>query len=161
MQDSQDDARRILPLEACNPQDSKSIQEAMDCATQEPNLSSHSPMDRGQHNPCYPLPLKNPSMRKHRDSHIETLPEGNCIDLLAAHDASNQPASEHTLKLMLLSLQKDLLNKLHSSISNLQSRIDHMEERTEHLERLKTENLAAYDESADAHDHQAKEILSG
>lgn len=51
---------------------------------------------------------------------------------------------EHSLKLMLLSLQKDMRNELQSAISMLHSRIDHVEDRTDDLEKLMTEHTVAY-----------------
>lgn len=59
---------------------------------------------------------------------------------------------------MFLSLQNDLRNELRNSFSNHHSRIDQVEEYTEDLERLISEHFAAYNEIADAHDHQVEEI---
>lgn len=72
--------------------------------------------------------------------------------------ASDQPASEQTLKHMLLFLQKDLRNELCSSISSLQSRIDQVEEHTDILERQATDHAAIYYEVTEAYHQHSEEI---
>lgn len=86
-----------------------------------------------------------------------TGPEGNGFDSLAALPATDQPASKHILKLMLLCLQKDLRNELWSSIS-LHSRFYQVEKRTDDLENVIAEHTMAYNDIANAYDHHTEEI---
>lgn len=44
------------------------------------------------------------------------------------------PASEHSLKAMLLSLQSDMQKELRSSINHLHDRMDGLEDRTDNIE---------------------------
>lgn len=60
---------------------------------------------------------------------------------------------------MLLSLQKDLRNELHSSFSTLQHGDDRVEEHTADLEKVVTEHTAVYNKMADAYDHHTEEIF--
>lgn len=53
---------------------------------------------------------------------------------LAAYATTDNPASVHTLKAMLLSLQADMQNKFRSSINHLLDRVDDLEDRTDHIE---------------------------
>lgn len=99
----------------------------------EPALASYhgSPTDRGKRASQSPVlsPTKAPLYKKqHWDAPGRTQHQDSSHESLAAHPASDQPASEHTLKHMLLSLQRDLRSELSSSISSLHSRIDQVEE---------------------------------
>lgn len=53
---------------------------------------------------------------------------------LAAYTTTDKPASEHTLKAMLLSLQSDMQKEYRSSINHLLDRVDSLEHRTDHVE---------------------------
>lgn len=52
---------------------------------------------------------------------------------LAAFPASDAPASEHTIKAMLLSQQTSLQIELRASVSQIISRIEDVETLTDHL----------------------------
>lgn len=55
-------------------------------------------------------------------------------DTLAALPTSDNPASEHSLKNMLLSLKRDLQREIHKAVMQIQSQVDHIGERTSELE---------------------------
>lgn len=146
-------------LSDADSQDTAGNQEDMDSTEPTSAFPQGSPADRGKRAAQSPVlsPYKAPSHKKqHWDNPDNPLQGENDIDSLAAH--SDQPASEYTLKLMLLSLQKDLRNELPASTYSLHSRIDPVEERTDKLEKIITEHMAAYNDVAEVQDHHTEEI---
>lgn len=53
---------------------------------------------------------------------------------LATLPTTDNPASKHSLKSMLLSLQEDMQKEFRASINNLHDRLDFLEEHTEHID---------------------------
>lgn len=125
-------------LSDADSQDTTGNQEDMYSTERTSALPQGSPSDRGKRAAQSPVlaPSKAPSHKKYHWDNPDNPPQGeNDTDSLAVHPASDQPASEYTLKLMLLSLQKDLRKELRASTSSLHSRIDHVEESTDNLKK--------------------------
>lgn len=66
------------------------------------------------------------------DAHLSKMAQQS----LASFPATDQPASESTIKEMLLSLKSDLKAELGKNLANLQSHIEHTEERVDNLEKI-------------------------
>lgn len=125
--------------------------------------SSASPADRGKRTTDSPAhsPDKSPSAKKHHWADIpgtEAELQAEHTTSQAAFPASDAPASENTLKAMLLSLQIGLQNELCTSISYLANRMDDIDNRTEHLENQITEVVKVHDEMVDVHEEHAEQI---
>lgn len=106
-------------------------------------------------------PHKLPTAKKHHwadlpDSHTSTATEYTAP--LAAFPAADTPASESTIKAMLLSLQAGLQSELRSSVSHLTDRMEDIEIRTEQLETQMAAVIKAHDEIIDAHEDRADTI---
>lgn len=159
--DGTDRAPQASSPDTRSSQDHLAYSEEMDSTAPEAQSSQPSPADRGKRAAQSPAlsPAKAPLLKKqHWDPPATISPEPPRSESLATLPASDQPASEHTLKLMLLSLQNDIRNELRSSISMLHFRIDQVEDRTDDIEKQLTEHTVAYNEMADAHDKHAEEI---
>lgn len=74
--------------------------------------------------------------------------EGDCTGSLAVLPTSDNPASEYSLKLMLLSLHM----QLSSSNFHLHSKIDQVEEHTDSLERQISDHTTLHNEMMNAFD---------
>lgn len=117
-----------------------------------------SPTDRGKLAAQSPVlsPNKAPLYKKqHWDAPDRSIHGKEDLEHLAVHPASDQPASEQALKLMLLSPQKDLRNELRLSLFSVHTRLEHVEEHTDMLERQMTEYAFAPPE---AFYHHSEEI---
>lgn len=77
---------------------------------------------------------------------------------IAAFPTTNNPASEHSLKAMLLSLQADLHRELKISINQLQDKVDSVEECTDHIEMHLSEATNAHNTIVNIQDEQANVI---
>lgn len=55
---------------------------------------------------------------------------------LAASPATDSPATEHSLKTMLVSLQVDLQGELRTFINNIYDKVEQLEDHTAHIERM-------------------------
>lgn len=126
----------------------------------EPDFSPYqnSPADRGKRAAQSPAPSPSKALLYKRQHWGELEESKSTQESLAALPASDQPASEYTLKLMLKSPQKDLRNELRSSLSSLHFRVDQIEERTDMLERQVTEHTTAHHEASEAYHQHSQEI---
>lgn len=77
---------------------------------------------------------------------------------LAAFATSDNPASEHSLKAMLLSLQADMHKEFSASINLLHTRIDFLEERTQHIEQHLSEATTAHNTVVEVQDEHLEAI---
>lgn len=116
MQTAQDGTGAALHTSLPEPGSSlEHIPEEMDSSAPAGDSSQTPPADRGKRAAHSPVlsPTKAPLLKKqHWDTPAIAGPELPHSDSLATLPASDQPASEHTLKLMLLSLQHDIRNEL-------------------------------------------------
>lgn len=116
-----------------------------------------SPTDRGKR--AAQSPAKLPPVKKQHGAETcclttNTLP----AQFLAAFPTSDNSASEHSLKAMLLSLQDDMQKVLRSSITHVHERIDLLEERTECIKQHLSSATAAHNAVVDTKDEQAEAI---
>lgn len=106
-----------------------------------------SPGDRGKriadssaHSPDKQPPLK----KQHGAGTCSPTAECPVTLPLAAYPTSDNPASEHSIKAMLLSLQADLHRELKVSINQLQDKVTCLEDRTTHIEQHLSEATKAH-----------------
>lgn len=125
-------------------------------------IQDNSPTsDRGKRaadSPAY-SPQKQPSAKKHRWADLtDTNTAAEYTAPLAAFAAADTPASESTIKAILLSLQAGLQSELRSSVSHLSNRMEDIKDRTDHLESQLGVVIKAHNKIVDAHDEQADTI---
>lgn len=108
---------------------------------------STSPGDRGKRLANFPAqsPDKQPPTKKQHGAATCSPTTGN-------------PASEHSLKAMLMSLQTDLHRELKISINQIQDKVNSLEQRTDHIEQHLSETIKAHNAMVDIQDEQAAAV---
>lgn len=155
-------SRPHTPSETQTAEAQNELSDMEESSTESPATQGQA-ADRGKWAVLSPIqsPTKPPSAKKmHGAANLGSQADKgiDSHEALTAFPASDAPATESTLKAMLLSLQTGLQRELRSSISHLATRVDYIEEHTQYVEEQLRDVAIDHNEFLDAHDINAEEI---